>query len=122
MSLKLAMKEVYYLNEIKRIKILLENYYNKLSNTGEEEYETNKSNKEQIKTLIIETENDRSLCEYEKQKIIEKALYLLAKNTGCVQDEEIAEDILDKLFYEMKILNQKDIEYYYILNSTGRWK
>lgn len=30
---------------------------------------------------------------------------LLAKNTGCAEDLEIAEDIHDSLFYNMKILS-----------------
>ncbi|CAM5184372.1 MULTISPECIES: hypothetical protein [Lysinibacillus] len=38
---------------------------------------------------------------------------LLAKNTGCAEDLEIAEEIHDSLFYIMKILNQENIDDFY---------
>jgi len=113
--------KIDYGSEIDKIRNSLKNYYNKQFKSEEEDYIENKNNKEQIKKLIIQVYNDSTLSEAERGYIIKVGLELLAKNTGSAEDGEIAEDILDSLFYDMKILSQEDIDNYYEQSSNRRW-
>jgi len=96
--------KIDYRSEIDKIRDSLKNYYKNYYNeqfkTEEEDYIENKKTKEQIKKLIIQVYNDSTLSEADKGYIIKVAVELLAKNTGCVEDVVIAEDILDSLFNE----------------------
>jgi hypothetical protein len=65
--------------------------------------------------------DDNSISDTDKKLLIQESLKLLAENTGCAEDSEIAEDILDFLFYNQKILNQKNIDFFYNHSSTERW-
>jgi hypothetical protein len=122
MSLKYFGMNVYYQDEIKRLKIVLESFYNKQFSSEEEELKENRGNKNLIKKLIILANSDEHLSDSDKQLIINDSLKLLAENTGCAEDSEIAENLLDYLFYDVKILNQKNIDEYYNYTSTGRWE
>lgn len=113
--------KIDYRSEIDKIRNSLNNYYNEQFKSEEEEYIENKKVKEQIKKLIIQVYNDRTLSEADRGYIIKVAVELLAKNTGCAEDEEIAEDILDSLFYDMKILSQENIDNFYEQYSCRRW-
>ncbi|MGE7911701.1 hypothetical protein [Lysinibacillus xylanilyticus] len=113
--------KIDYRSEIDKIRDSLKNYYNKQFKSEEEDYIENKKNKEQIKKLIILVNNDSALSEAERGYIIKVGLELLAKNTGSAEDGEIAEDILDSLFYDLKILSQEDIDNYYEQSSNRRW-
>ncbi|MGE8036315.1 hypothetical protein [Lysinibacillus xylanilyticus] len=114
-----------YRSEIDKIRDSLKNYYKNYYNeqfkTEEEDYIENKKTKEQIKKLIIQVYNDSTLSEADKGYIIKLAVELLAKNTGCAEDLDIAEDILDCLFNDMKILSQDNIDNFYEQFSCGRW-
>ena len=114
------MEEVYYLKEIERIKSILEDYYNEDFNSNEEDFYVNKSNKELIEKLIINVKRDDEIPVSNKSYLIKEALVLLAKNTGCAEDEAISEEILSRLFVTQTIV-QQDIEYYSKLKSTRRW-
>ena len=114
------MKEIYYLKELEKIKSILEDYYNKDFNSDEEDFYVNKSNKELIEKLIVNVKCDDSIHISNKSSLIKEALVLLAKNTGCAEDETIAEEILDRLFATQTI-SQQDLEYYSKLKSTRRW-
>lgn len=118
---KLFVMKIDYRSEIDKIRNSLKNYYNKQFKSEEEDYIENKKNKEQIKKLIILVYNDSALSEAERGYIIKVGLELLAKNTGSAEDGEIAEDILDSLFYDLKILSQEDIDNYYEQSSNRRW-
>jgi len=117
--------KIDYQSEIDKIRNSLKNYYNNYCNeqfkSEEEDYSENKNNKEQIKKLIIQVYNDSTLSEAERGYIIKVGLELLAKNTGSAEDGEIAEDILDSLFDDMKILSQEDIDNFYEQYSCRRW-
>ncbi|MFC9538982.1 hypothetical protein ACFTQ7_03765 [Lysinibacillus sp. NPDC056959] len=117
--------KIDYRSEIDKIRDSLKNYYKNYYNeqfkTEEEDYIENKKTKEQIKKLIIQVYNDSTLSEADKGYIIKVAVELLAKNTGCVEDVVIAEDILDSLFNDMKILSQENIDNFYERFSCGRW-
>ncbi|MEC1180003.1 hypothetical protein P9B03_15995 [Metasolibacillus meyeri] len=118
--------KIDYRSEIEKIRDSLKNYYKNYSNeqfkSEEEEYIENKKTKEQIKKLIIQVYNDSTLSEANRGDIIKVAVELLAKNTGCAEDVEIAEDILDSLFYDMKILNQENIDSFYEQYLCKRWE
>lgn len=117
--------KIDYGSEIDKIRDSLKNYYKNYYNeqfkTEEEDYIENKKVKEQIKKLIIQVYNDSTLSEADRRYIIKVAVELLAKNTGCVEDAEIAEDILDCLFDDMKILSQEDVDNFYEQYSCRRW-
>ncbi|WP_421662228.1 hypothetical protein [Lysinibacillus telephonicus] len=110
-----------YESEIDKNRNSLKNYYNKQFKSEEEDYLENKKVKGQIKKLIIQVYNDRTLSETDRGYVIKVGLELLAKNTGCVEDVEIAEDILDTLFNDMKILSQEDIGNFYEQYTSRRW-
>lgn len=55
-----------------------------------------------------------------QQQVINEALKLLAKSTCCVEDEQITENMLDKLLLESKIIDQQDIARYYAYKQS-RW-
>ncbi|MCS1382130.1 hypothetical protein NXZ75_07970 [Lysinibacillus sphaericus] len=113
--------KIDYRSEIDKIRNSLEDYYNKQCNSEEEDFFENKKNKEQIKKLIIQVYNDSTLSEPDIRNLIKAGLELLAKNTGSAEDGEIAENILDSLYYDMKILRQEDIDKYYEQVSNRRW-
>lgn len=114
--------KIDYRSEIDKISDSLKSYYNEQFKSEEEDYIENKKTKEQIKKLIIQVYNDSTLSEADKGGIIKVAVELLAKNTGCVEDVVIAEDIFDSLFNDMKILSQKDIDNFYEQYSSRRWR
>lgn len=112
---------INYRSEIDKIKKRIRSYYNKQFSSDEEDYSENKRNKERIKKLIIQIYNDETLSEADSAYLITSGLELLAQYTGNADDEAIAEAILDSLFYEMKIINQEDIDKYYEQHSNRRW-
>ena len=91
------MSKEYYLKEIERIKSVLADYYDTDFDSDEEDFLVNKSNKQLIEQLIINLKNDDELDVSNKNFFIKEALQLLAKNTGCVEDEEISDEILERL-------------------------
>ena len=106
--------------EIKGIKSVLADYYDTDFDSDEEDFLVNKSNKQLIEKLIINLKNDDELDVSNKSFFIKEALQLLAKNTGCVEDEEISDEILEKLLVK-QIITPKDEKYYTQLKSTKRW-
>ena len=114
------MSKEYYSKEIERIKSVLADYYDTDFDADEEDFLVNKSNKQLIEKLIINLKNDDELDVSNKSFFIKEALQLLAKNTGCVEDEEISDEILEKLLVK-HIITQKDEKYYTQLKSTKRW-
>lgn len=114
------MKETCYFKELERIKSILEDYYNIDYNSDEEDFQANKFNKKRIEELIVQVKRDYTILISNKNTLIKEALMLLAKNTGCAEDEEISEEILNRLLATQTIV-QQDIEYYSKLKSTKRW-
>ncbi|MBF0960551.1 MAG: hypothetical protein HXK20_00355 [Alloprevotella tannerae] len=99
---------------------MLEDYYNIDYNSDEEDFQANKFNKKRIEELIVQVKRDYTILISNKNTLIKEALMLLAKNTGCAEDEEISEEILNRLLATQTIV-QQDIEYYSKLKSTKRW-
>lgn len=118
--------KIDYRSEIDKIRNSLKNYYKNYYNeqfkSEEEDFIENKKTKEQIKKLIIQVYNDSTLPEADRGYLIKVGVELLAKNTGCAEDLVIAKDILDSLFYDMKILSQEDIDNFYEQYLCKRWE
>lgn len=111
-----------YKEELDRITAIFENCYTAEFSSSEKESETNKSNKQQIRELIVGIKQAQDLSESEQQDLVNEALMLLAKNTGSAEDSEIAEQILDHLFFELKLIHQNDIDRFYQFSATRRWE
>jgi hypothetical protein len=118
-------KKINYQIKIYFVKILLNNFYDdqieKQFENAEHEFNENKNIKNIIKEIIIEAHNDKDITENEKADIIGNSIILLAENTGCVEDTKIAENILNELFENYKIITQKDVDVFYKNVSIGRW-
>lgn len=111
-----------YKKELNKISVILESFYTAKFTSSKKEYKTNQTNKQQIRQLILKIKQDQHLSEAEQQHLVNEALLLLAKNTGCAEDSEIAEEILDHLFFELKLIHQNDIDRFYQFNATRRWE
>jgi hypothetical protein len=116
--------EEYYQNKIDAINTALSDYYEKERNNifsnEEDSYNENVKIKNNIKELIIKANDDASISIIEKQAIKTGLLKLTAENTGCVEDCEIAEVIINDL-KEKNIINQNDTDCFYSNENTGRW-
>ena len=103
-------------NELEKIELLLNDFEKWQADKQANEYIKNK-----IKEFILFVHEDTTLTETEKQTATSKALKLLAENTGCSEDYEIAMAILNDLFYERKIINQNDMDYFHDNSPINRW-
>ncbi|KFA58447.1 hypothetical protein A9G34_05385 [Gilliamella sp. Choc4-2] len=83
-------------------------------------YEDNVKEKEKIKIIIEQFYNDCSLTQEDKNELLFKFIILLAKYSGCAEDLEISENLLNSL-ENMKIINQKYYDLFYANTSTNRW-
>ncbi|WP_316843493.1 hypothetical protein [Pedobacter psychrodurus] len=100
------------LNNIERIKQEINQYYEMSFENEIEDYLFNKKLKEKLQKVIIDYNTD--------EIIIQKALLILAESTGCDEDQEIADEILD-LLYDKKYIKQKDLDFFYQNVATRRW-
>jgi len=102
-----------YLKEIEAIELEIEAYYSMSFTSEKESYNKNKLIKNKLKKVIIELNNNH-------EKEIEQALFVLARNTGCVENQEIAEEIIEHL-HENNFIDTTHINYFYENINTGRW-
>lgn len=103
------------MNDFQKIEIIEEQisqYYEMVFDDEGEDYNYNKQLKNKLKKIILNSKNDSI--------IIEKALLVLAKSTGCAEDQEIAEEIINYLF-ENKIINSHQLGVFYDNLGTNRW-
>ena len=96
---------------------ILNEFLRKIKHLMQKEHEI----QQRIKKLIILAHEDSALSDTEKQAFNSAALKLLAENTGCAEEAEIVEGILDDLFYERQIINQKDVDDFYAAAAIARW-
>lgn len=108
------------LAKLNRIANNLITFYKSQFNSPEEEYQANKNAKEQVGQLIIHVKRELGLSRAAQQQVVNEALMLLAKSTGCVADEQIAENMLDKLHLQSKVIDQQDLDRYYAYKQS-RW-
>jgi len=98
--------------KIENIENQISQYYKMIFDSDTDDYNYNKLLKNQLNEVIMNSRNNII--------IVEKALLVLAKSTGCAEDQEIAEDIMDYLF-ENKIINTKELNLFYDNLGTNRW-
>ncbi len=99
------------LHEIENIEKLISEYYEMTFNNDEEDYIYNKQLKNKLKAVIINSKSNN---------VIDKALEVLAESTGCAEDLQIAEDILNELF-ENKVIDKNQFDTFYKNVGTNRW-
>lgn len=102
-----------FLEKLNEIENQIQKYYEMSFENEREDYEHNKSLKRKIEQLIIDSKKDHS-------NVIDAALLVLAKSTGCAEDQEIAEDIVNRL-YDQKHISHVQLNYFYDNISTRRW-
>ncbi|MCC9070023.1 hypothetical protein LNQ49_00195 [Flavobacterium sp. F-65] len=98
--------------KIERVEEQISQYYEIVFDNDSEDYNYNKMLKNKLKEIIISSRDNNT--------IIEKALFVLAKSTGCSEDQEIADDIVGYLF-ENKIINNNQLKLFYDNLGTNRW-
>ncbi|WP_133557840.1 hypothetical protein [Pedobacter duraquae] len=100
------------LKNIESIKQELGRYYEMSFDNETGDYLDNKVIKQKLQQLIIN--------QYTDKEVVRQVLLLLAENTGCAEDHEIAEEILN-LLHDKKYIDQKDLDFFYQNVATGRW-
>ena len=102
------------LERIKNVEKLISKYYEMSFENEKDDYNFNKSIKESLKQMILESgsQNDR---------VKEQALLVFAQSSGCAEDQEIAEEIIDDLF-DNKLINNRQLDYFYENLGTKRWE
>ncbi|ASA54574.1 hypothetical protein [Vibrio gazogenes] len=93
------------------------------SDDDEEEYKVNKESKEEVFDFILgqyKNFKDELISESDYIFLFEQCMGLLANNTGCAEDMEILESILDRL-YDMNIIDQNCYRNIVESSSLGRW-
>jgi predicted nucleic-acid-binding protein len=105
-----------YLNQMQSIESIKEEIlaYNQMSFATESaDYKFNKAVKIKLQHIIVDCQND--------DFVIHDTLYVLAQNTGCAEDQEIAEEILNHLL-ENKYITTEHLDFFYKNVSTARWE
>lgn len=102
-----------FLEKLNEIENQIQKYYEMSFENDEEDYNYNRSLKIKIEHLIIDSKKGHS-------NIIDAALLVLAKSTGCAEDQEIAENIINRL-HDQKFISDVELNYFYDNISTGRW-
>jgi hypothetical protein len=100
------------MEDIQNIQKEILEYYEMIFENEEDDYNYNKTIKNKLKDIMINAKNNNI--------VIEKALSVLAESTGCAEDQEIAEEIVNYLF-ENKFINDIQLDLFYNNIGTGRW-
>jgi hypothetical protein len=98
--------------KIESIEKQISQYYEMTFDNDKEDYNYNEMLKNKLRDVIANSKNNVT--------IVEKALLVLAKSTGCAEDQEIAERIINYLF-ENKIINDSQLDLFYNNLGTNRW-
>jgi predicted house-cleaning noncanonical NTP pyrophosphatase (MazG superfamily) len=101
-----------HMKEIDKIKKEISRYHQMSFKSESEDYQFNRALKEKLQQVIIDFAKD--------DDIIREALLTLAETTGCAEDQQICEQILDNL-YAKSYINNGHLDYFYKHLATGRW-
>ncbi|MGG6229994.1 hypothetical protein [Tenacibaculum sp. SDUM215027] len=101
------------MERLKKIQKKIQDYYEMSFESEKEDCEYNKRLKNELKQLIIDLKD-------ENLSVINEILLVLAKSTGCAEDQEIADDIINYL-HNNNFINDKHVEFFYNHIATGRW-
>lgn len=99
--------------KIDKIDKEIQEYYEMSFEKGQDDYNYNKLLKNKIKQLIVDSKDSKS-------GIIDAALLLLAKSTGCSEDQEIADEIINYL-HDREYITSTQLSFFYDNLSTKRW-
>jgi len=99
--------------KIEKIEKEIQEYYEMSFEKEQDDYSYNKLLKNKIKQLIVDSKNSKS-------GIIDAALLLLAKSTGCSEDQEIADEIINYL-HDREYITSTQLSFFYDNLSTKRW-
>ena len=108
----ISLNSMKNLKKIKNIQNNILSYYEMSFENDNEDYIYNKSIKEKLKQIIIDSKDNPI--------IVEKALLVLAASTGCAEDQQIAEEICNYLF-DNQFINNKQLDFFYNNIRTDRW-
>lgn len=93
------------------------------SDDEDEQFARNKEPKIKVLDFILESQSKYGAGHFSAEafdELLGRALYVLRDNTGCAEDLEILEMVLDRLFDE-KIIDSKIYEEIVSGGSVGRW-
>ena len=102
------------------LKERIEEHYKKEFISEEEEYNDNFSHKNNLVQFVIECYSNNKLNTVSKKKILTDTLNILSEFTGCAEDLEILEKLLDILI-EKNIINMKEYNNTIEMSSVSRW-
>ena len=102
-----------YLNNIKAIEAELQNYSETDYESEIREYEVNLQIKNSLATLLRNAINDLNSSDYELIK--ERILLVFSNHTGCVEDIEIFEKVIEGL------ITEEDKSNVLSTSATNRW-
>ncbi|USH04785.1 hypothetical protein K6Q96_24075 [Grimontia kaedaensis] len=89
----------------------------------DEEYEKNKSSKYDVLKFILEKHDElkkKIISNTEFVNLFNKCILILINNTGCSEDFEILEEILDNL-YEKNLIDSVKYKEIISKSNLGRW-
>ena len=110
-----------FIDRLTKIQKTLVEFFDKKFENEIDELTVNKTNKKLIENIIIDANRPNMLTLSEKEEIITKALMLLAQFTGCAEDSEMAEEILNEAYFKSMISKQQ-LDTYYENIGTKRWE
>jgi len=102
------------------LKEKIEEHYKKEFISKEEEYNDNFLNKKNLVEYVMEYYSQNELDTISKKKILVDALDILSEFTGCAEDLEILEKLLDILI-EKSIIDKKEYNNTIKTSSVSRW-
>lgn len=109
-----------YLQELIKIREMLEEYVNSDLIDLELDYEENKKIKKQVMDLICKSYFDTNINDDKKDEIIYTSFRLLGEYTGCAEDLEILDSILEELD-KYEIIKEKHLKQLKLNNGLNRW-
>ncbi len=109
-----------YHQELTIIRRNLENFVNSELVDLELDYQTNIKIKKQVTDLIYISHFDPNIKDDEKDEIINISCRLLGEYTGCAEDLEILDEILEQLD-KYEIIKEKHLEHLKFNNGLNRW-
>ncbi len=102
-------------NQLITLERKLNESYERDFDSDEEEYNENKKIKTELADFIIKSH------QYGELDLVEAAVKFLFDNTGCQEDYEILEQVIQPLL-KLNILNQDLIKMYLSCSPLARWE
>lgn len=101
----------------------IESFFSKNFADDNASLSNNRKEKGKINSFILEITSDVKkgiITQKQRDDLLEKALKLLGKYTGCTEDMEVADEILDNLLIK-NFITKDDLKYFTDNTSINRW-